>query len=234
MSTAIDAIMIKTSRISKKNPPHETISMNNTIEKLAEYFTKFPGIGTRQSKRLVYFLLSRDDQFVKTLAELILDVKRSVGQCSGCYRFFPKETRGQQELCKICTDPNVDTSILMVVEKDTDLENIKKMGVYHGLFFVLGGTIPILDKAPKERVRAAELVARINTISATNTSLEVILAISATTEGENTTLYIQKILEPFITKNRLKVSTLGRGLSTGTELEYSDDETLKNALKNRG
>jgi len=207
--------------------------MNNAIEKLAERFTKFPGIGVRQARRFVYFLLSRDDEFVTEFAELIMAVKKSVRQCSECYRFFSSSVAGVRQ-CSICADQNVDTSTLLVVGKDTDLENIVKTGVYRGLFFVLGGTIPVLDKAPKERIRAAGLLRRVQDLVQKNGSLEVILALGATTEGENTSLYVQKILEPFALKKRITVSTLGRGLSTGTELEYSDDNTLRNALKNRG
>lgn len=127
--------------------------------------------------------------------------------------------------------------MLLVVEKDADFENIRKSGNYQGLFFLLGGSLPILEKNPSQKVRARELFDRVQN-AAKNTEKtgelkEVILAMNATPEGENTTLYILKILEPLVQKYNFKLSTLGRGLSTGTELEYSDVETFKSALESR-
>lgn len=201
-------------------------------DKLLEYFTKFPGIGPRQAKRFVYFILRRDKRFVEELASLILNAKESTIQCSSCYRLFSSQTNTQSTLCNMCQDLNTDKEILMVVEKDVDLENIIKTGVFNGYFFVLGGAVPILNKNPSERIRAKELFTRVQN-GAKNGLKEVILALSVNPEGENTILYLQKILEPLAEKYSLKISTLGRGLSTGTELEYSDSDTLQNALKNR-
>ena len=206
--------------------------MNNDIEKLTEYFSKFPGIGSRQAKRFAYFLLARDKNFIKELSSLILRVKDNTAQCASCCRFYSFGTGIQNTLCDICQNPNIDKSILMVVEKDVDLENIIKTGTYAGSFFVLGGSVPILDKNPSEKVRAKELFNKVQD-AAKNELKEVILALSVNPEGENTVLYLSKILEPLAEKFSLKISTLGRGLSTGTELEYSDSDTLKNALKNR-
>lgn len=142
------------------------------------------------------------------------------------------------ELCDICRDEHADPSTLLVVEKDADFENIRKSGSYSGLYFILGGVIPILEKNPTQKVRAKELFHRVQNIAQArekeSARTEIILAMNATAEGENTALYISKILEPIAQKYSLKISSLGRGLSTGTELEYSDAETFKQALKNRG
>ncbi len=201
-------------------------------DKLLEYFTKFPGIGRRQAKRFVYFILRKDNQFVEELASLILNAKGSTSQCSSCQRLFSSQANTQSGICNKCNDLNIDKEILMVVEKDVDLENVIKTGVYGGFFFVLGGTVPILEKNPLNKIRAKELFNRVQS-GAKNELKEVVLALSVNPEGENTILYLQKILEPLAEKYSLKISTLGRGLSTGTELEYSDSDTLENALKNR-
>jgi recombination protein RecR len=120
----------------------------------------------------------------------------------------------------------------MLVEKDVDLDNIEKTGSYKGLYFVIGGRIQILDKAPSSSIREKELKSIIDKRGREGLK-EIILAFSINPEGENTTQYIKKTIEPLTTKYNLKVSTLGRGLSTGSELEYSDSETIKNALKTR-
>jgi recombination protein RecR len=98
---------------------------------------------------------------------------------------------------------------------------------------VLGGTVPILEKEPERKVRSRELLKTVEKRAKEEGLKEVILAISFNSEGENTAQYIKDILSPLCEKYSLKITLLGRGLSTGTELEYSDSETIKNALKNR-
>ncbi|MEK9185117.1 MAG: toprim domain-containing protein, partial [Patescibacteria group bacterium] len=118
-----------------------------------------------------------------------------------------------------------------IVSRDVDLEIIEKSHSFNGKYFVLGGTVPILDKNPETRIRSRELLKRIEVLD--GTLKEIILALNANSEGENTTDYLKSILSPVVTKHSIKISILGRGLSTGTELEYSDSDTIKNALKNR-
>lgn len=203
------------------------------LETLTEYFSKFPGIGPRAARRFVYFLLSKDAPFTEGLLEAIRDLKKSVAQCPSCFRYFRKNGSGL-ELCDICRDEHTDQSTLLVVEKDADFENTRKSGSYPGLYFILGGAIPILEKNPTQKIRGRELFDRVQTAAKAGTLKEVILAMNATAEGENTALYVSKTLEPLAQKFNLKISSLGRGLATGTELEYSDAETFKSALKNRG
>jgi recombination protein RecR len=207
------------------------------LNKLIELFLKFPGIGPRQAKRFAYFLAGEDEQFRKNLASLILEMKKEIKQCDSCYRFFSKpgfdeKKPGFSNQCNICSSLNRDKNLLMVVEKDVDLENIERAGVYNGRYFVLGGTIPLTlksnfngQKSDFHNLRFEELFNKVKKES----PKEVILALSATVEGENTSRYIEKILEPL----KIKTTILGRGLSTGTELEYSDSETIKNALESR-
>jgi len=191
---------------------------------------KFPGIGTRQAKRFVYFLLAQDTRFVETFAHELSELKKNIGQCASCFRYY--ERRGTQTQCDACTS-DADSSILLVVEKDTDMDTVRRSGSYAGRYFVLGGTIPVLENDPASKIRIRELVARIG--QGTSEGLtEVVLALSANTEGDMTREYVAKTLAPLAEKNHIAITALGRGLSTGTELEYSDSDTLKNALKNRG
>ena len=201
------------------------------IDKLTEVFKEFPGIGERQAKRFVYFLMSRTPSYSENLSGLILDLKKEIAQCKECFRFFIKKEKAQT-LCDICGSPNSDSSTLMVVEKDSDLESIKKSRVYHGKYFILGGLVPIVEKTTKNRVRIEELKEKIKK-EEKNGLKEIILAFSLSPQGDHTDQYIREQTKDVTEKFNIKISSLGRGLSTGTELEYSDNDTLKNALKNR-
>jgi len=203
-------------------------------EKLTELFIKFPGIGRRQAKRFVYFLLSRNKNFSEVLRGAIGELHDEIVRCGRCMRYFRKMNADSTDknICNICSDAGRDKSLLMVVEKDIDFENIRKSGKYDGLYFIIGGSLPILEKNPTEKIRIKELVELVKKESSEGLK-EIILAFSANPEGENTSQYIKKTLEPLQEKKGIKISSLGRGLSTGTELEYSDEDTLKHALKNR-
>ncbi|MEI6580891.1 MAG: toprim domain-containing protein [bacterium] len=202
----------------------------DTIEKLTEVFKEFPGIGERQAKRFVYFLMSRNPAYTENLNLLIKDLKKEIFQCKDCFRFFINKNKN--EVCEICSNPNTDSSILMVVEKDSDLESVRKSRVYHGKYFVLGGLVPIVEKNTKNMVRVNELVNQIK-IQAKSGLKEIILAFSLNPQGDHTDLYIRNQIKNIAETYDIKISSLGRGLSTGTELEYSDNDTIKNALKNR-
>ena len=208
----------------------------DTIEKLTEIFKEFPGIGERQAKRFVYFLMSKSGGYSENLSILISELKKEISQCDECYRFFINKNLTSKKtdslICDICINPNLDESMLMVVEKDSDLESVKKSRVYHGKYFILGGLVPIVEKTTKNRVRVNELIEKIKKDSK-NGLKEIILAFSLSPQGDHTDLYIKNEIKNLTDSLNIKVSSLGRGLSTGTELEYSDNDTIKNALKNR-
>lgn len=202
--------------------------MDNT-EKLIELFKEFPGIGPRQAKRFVYFLLSKNQGYVNDISKIIKEIQSSVQICDKCFRF---STVDRSKTCKICRDDSRDKSTLMLVSHDIDFENIEKTRIYNGHYFILGGTIPILGKNPERRIRQTDLLDQIqNRIK--DGLKEIIIALNYNPEGENTLSYLKELLLKGLFDSKVKISTLGRGLSTGTELEYSDSETIKNALKNR-
>ena len=194
------------------------------IRRLEEIFARFPGIGPRQAKRFVYYIQSRSESAVRELADIMIEVRRSTVECARCHRFF--DGHGSAEICAICASKDRDATQLMIVARDSDLETVEKSGAYKGLYFVLGGTVPILDKEPEKRIRLGALAEQIEK----NGSREIILSLNATPDGENTALIVKKALRPF---KDLKVTILGRGLSTGAELEYVDADTIKSALENR-
>lgn len=200
--------------------------MNDSFEKLKEVFGHFPGIGPRQAERFAYFLLGRDNGYIEELKGLLSTLKKDVVQCSECMRYFTK--KNNISICSICSDVNRDLEILMLVAKDNDLITIEKSGAFGGKYFVLGGLIPILEKVIEKRVRINQLK---NFITKNSHIKEVILALSATHEGENTGDIVEKIIKEI--NPNVRVSRLGRGLSTGLEIEYSDSDTIKEALNNK-
>lgn len=200
------------------------------IEKLAELFKEFPGIGERQAKRFVYFLLHKNPLYVKELGEKILELKNAIHQCPSCFLFF--RSTGNK-YCEICDNPKTDRKLLLIVEKDADYENIKKSKNYNGMYFILGGLVPIVTKDTPNYVRIKELIKSVEDKSKNNNLKEIIIALSINPQGEHTDTYIREMLSQLQKKYGFSIVSLGRGLSTGTELEYSDSETIKNALKNR-
>ncbi len=204
----------------------------DSISTLAQYFSKFPGIGPRQAKRFVYFLLAQDPAYISNLSKTLAELRNNILQCSSCFRYFQKDM-SDENTCSICKDTSRNKATLLVVEKDVDFENIHKMHAWDGLYFVLGGSLPILEKDPSKKIRSKELFYMVQDRAKESGLIEVVLAMSMNVEGENTLAYLSKILTPLAEKYSLTISTLGRGLSTGTELEYSDSDTFKNALENR-
>jgi len=203
----------------------------DNVQKLTELFKEFPGIGPRQAKRFVYFLLTRNTGFSSDLSKLIAEVRREINVCDSCFRFFPQNV-AHSKSCTVCRDASREANTLMLVSHDVDFENIEKTHSYSGYYFILGGSIPILEKNPEKRIRQNELFEIIKKRKILGLS-EIIVALNYNPEGEHTLSYLQSLLRPLAESLGIKISTLGRGLSTGTELEYSDTDTIKNALKNR-
>lgn len=203
----------------------------DTIDKLTEIFKEFPGIGERQAKRFVYFLMQRNNAYATNIALLIQDLKKETAQCRECFRFFFKSGRLKESICDICQSPDRDSSLLLVLEKDSDLESLHRSRAYNGKYFLLGGLVPIVEKNTKSKVRVEELKNKIK--NSKGELKEVILAFSLNPHGDHTDQYIRGELKSVAEPLGIDISSLGRGLSTGTELEYSDNDTLYNALKNR-
>ncbi len=197
--------------------------MSDRVEDLSGAFSRFPGIGPRQARRFVYHLLSAPQAERNRLAELISNIAAEVQQCTSCFRFFD----GSGTICNYCSDSSRDSSILMVLEKDQDLLAVERANAYRGRYFVLGG---VLTLSGKGHIREQELVAAVDRWLSQGLT-EIVLALSATSEGEHTADRVRDVLTPL--RDHVKLSTLGRGLATGSELEYADAPTLSGALQNR-
>jgi recombination protein RecR len=201
--------------------------MSSIFEELEKKFSRFPGIGERQAKRFVYFLLSAGESYRKNLGLDIENLGKNIRTCKSCFRFFEST---KDDICEICSNEKIDKTTLLVVASDSDMKVIKTSGSYNGKYFILGGLINIPDDGTRKFVRINELRERIKTY-ANDGLLEVILAFPAHAHGEYTDLVIRKEINNLALP--IKISTLGRGLSSGLEIEYSDPETIKNALSGR-
>jgi recombination protein RecR len=215
---------------------------SKTIQKLIDFFSKFPTVGPRTAARFVFYLIGLPKEKVEELIRLIIVLKKNIKICSFCFNPFEPSTSGQEnELCEICKNPVRDKTLLCVVEKESDLISIEKTKKYNGLYFILGGTVSTLKKEEIKKLRVEELIKRIKNpekFGIKNGKFkEIILATNQTTEGEATALYLERILKPLKTGGEpaepIKISRLARGLPVGAELEYADEETLKSALEGR-
>lgn len=199
----------------------------DSLERLAELFERFPGIGPRQARRFVYFLLNTDAGFRRELAATIDDVGGAAKHCPECARFHD----GHELLCSICANTHRDDSLLTIIATDADLRAIEQSGSYRGRYFVLGGTVSL--SASKQTVLREKAMIDATAMRIERGLREIILAFPANPEGDVTTEHVRTVLMPLSEEKEVKVTMLGRGLSTGSELEYADSATISNALANR-
>lgn len=200
--------------------------MVDPIERLARLFEKFPGIGQRQAGRFVQYLLRSSPALRREMIESLQQLGGSVHQCPACMRYHA----GADQRCALCTNPERDDSHLAIVASDSDLLALERSGTYRGRYFVLGGTISLAsEKLAGLRVR--ELMAAVPERIERGLS-EIILAFPANPEGDATAVRIKEELIALPYKE-VRITALGRGLSTGSELEYADPETIKSALESR-
>jgi len=193
-----------------------------SVQNLIDKFAKFPTVGPRTAARMVFYLMRLDNARVKELIQAIADLKNKIKTCPICFNAYEAE----KQFCAICADAKRDKSLLCVVANETDLATIEKTKNYNGLYFILGGTVSALRKDSLAGLRVSELQ---NRVLSSKSITEIILAINPTSEGQDTILYLEKLLKPL----NKKVTRLGLGLPIGGELEYADDETLSSALSGR-
>jgi recombination protein RecR len=193
------------------------------IERLTSLFEKFPGIGPRQAQRFVQFLLRSSPSVRREMTDAIQSLAGSVHQCKECMRFFS----GEGAVCGICGNPARDRSFLAVVANDADLAALERSGTYRGMYFVLGGTVSLAS----ENMNGLRLKQLLVAIPKRETLKEVILAFPANPEGDATAARMRDEITSHAPT--IKITALGRGLSTGSELEYADPETIKSAFESR-
>ncbi len=195
--------------------------MNPKFKHIVKLFQKLPGVGPRQAARFVISLMDKPEAELQEFGNAVANLHKEISFCTVCFNI------SENHLCSVCLDKKRDQTKLLVVEKVTDLDSIERTGLYKGLYHVLGGAINPLDGLTPETIRLKELEARINKIGG---NLELIIATNPNTAGETTSHYIRDI---FKNKKGVYLTRLARGLSSGSNLEYTDEITLKNALDYR-
>lgn len=197
------------------------------IERLSHLFEKFPGIGPRQAQRFVQYLLRSSPAIRREMIESLQELGGSVIQCKQCMRYFGSSRGAKTDTCGICSNTDRDDTQLSVVASDADLLAIERSGTFRGRYFVLGGTISLASEQ-MTGLRVKELIRTIKDRFELN---EIILAFPANPEGDATAVRLkEEIMDEY---PLVSVTSLGRGLSTGSELEYADPETIKSALASR-
>ncbi len=198
---------------------HELVPATDVIGKLVQEFSKLPGIGPKSAQRITFYLLRSDEQQAKALAEALLTLKQKINLCSVCCNVT------EEDPCPLCRNAQRDTTQLCIVEQPQDIIALEHTGVYKGLYHVLHGAISPTEGVGAGDIRIRELLARLQD----GKVKEVILGTNTNMEGEQTAMYLSRVITPL----NIKVTRLARGLPFGTELEYADDVTLTRALEGR-
>jgi len=189
------------------------------VADLIEALSRLPGIGPKTASRLTFFLLRDPDGLTLVLAEALEALRTGTVLCEQCFSV------AEQSPCPICADPGRDPGMICVVEEPLDVLAIERTGGFHGVYHVLHGALSPIDGVYPEKLRIAELLARVKA----NPPREIILATNPSLEGENTAAYIQQALP----SSDVLITRLARGLPVGGDLEYTDEVTLARALEGR-
>lgn len=191
------------------------------LDDLIEALGLLPGVGPRTAERYAYYLLRANPDKAKHLAKQLENVHAQIDYCPKTFALIEKG----QELSLLYTDPERDKTTVAVVAEPIDIVSLEKMGSYKGTYHVLGGLVSPIDGIGPEQLHINELVQRIDD----DKVKEVILATSASVEGESTALFIQKQ----IGDRKVTISRLARGLPVGLDIEYADQITLSRAMESR-
>ncbi len=189
------------------------------INKLIQELNKLPGIGPKSAQRIAYYLLRSPEEQSRILAEAILSVKQQITLCTSCFNVTDSDP------CRICGSLERDRSKVCIVEQPQDILALEHTRIYKGLYHVLHGAISPTEGVGTDDIRIKELLERVKNSEVT----EVILATNTNLEGEQTALYLNRLISPL----GIKTTRLARGLPFGTELEYADDVTLTRAIEGR-
>ena len=191
----------------------------NSVKNLIDNFKNLPGIGTKTAERLAFSMLDFEKKNLTSFSDAILEIRDKIQTCSICGNI------SDSELCSVCSNNERDFSTIFVVERVKDIVLFEKLGVYKGVYHVLGGLISPIDGVGPNDIDIIGLVNRINNDNVS----EVILALKPSIEGETTMQYISKILS----EKDIKISKIATGVPMGTDMEYIDSLTLEMAIDER-
>lgn len=194
---------------------------SEALERAIEELARLPGTGRKSAQRIAIHLLKQNDERVLTLADALVQLKKSVKRCSVC------GTITDSDPCPICSNPKRQNGTICVVEEFQDVYIIEKTNEFRGRYHVLGGIISPLENIGPDDIRIQELLQRIGDSDEGIT--EVILALNPDAEGEATSYYINKLLLGY----DVNVTRIAYGIPMGTELEFIDEATLSRAFASR-
>jgi recombination protein RecR len=189
------------------------------LENAVGELSRLPGIGRKTALRLALHLLKRTLGEVENLGNALITLRQEINYCDVCHNI------SDEDICPVCSDPSRDASLVCVVENIKEVMAIENTGQFHGLYHVLGGIISPVDGIGPGDLQIESLVRRVSTSDVK----EVILALSATMEGDMTNFYIYRKLQGA----EVKISIIARGVSVGDEIEYADEITLGRSIVNR-
>ena len=192
-------------------------SIPDTIEKLIEEFSRFPGIGRKTAQRMTFNVLKSSTEEASALSKAIIDMKSKIKFCNICHGIT------EENPCLICKDVKRDPSLICVIEDPADIYTLEKNRIFNGLYHVLGGLLSPLDGIGPEDININTLINRLKP------GYEVIIATNSSIEGETTSLYIAKLLN----EKSINITRLATGIPMGTNLEYIDDATIQRAIEGR-
>jgi recombination protein RecR len=196
--------------------------LSPTVQKLVDELAKLPGVGPKTAQRLTFHLLKLSPEDALPLAHALIEVKETVHFCTLCFNLT------EEELCDVCLDTRRDTSTICVVEEPSDIISVERTHEYRGLYHVLGGALSPLDGIGPQKLRLAELFARVRS----QDIKEIIVATNPNMAGEATALFIAEELRPEMSGG-LRITKPAAGLPMGGDLEYADEVTLGRALIGR-
>jgi recombination protein RecR len=189
------------------------------LEDAVYEFSKLPGVGQKTALRLVLHLLNKEQEEVTHFGNTLIKLKQQIKHCSTCHNI------SDNAICSICAAPKRDATLICVVEDTRDVMAIENTNQFFGVYHVLGGLISPMDGVGPSDLFIDSLVQR----AATTPVKEIILALSATMEGDTTLFYLHKRLKDF----QIPISTIARGIAFGGELEYADEVTLGRSIITR-
>ena len=192
---------------------------NKLLEESIQQFMSLPGIGRKTAQRFVLHLLRKSLEDVTNFTSTIQGMKENIKFCHVCNNI------SENDICEICANHNRDHSTICVVENINDVMAIEATAQYNGVYHVLGGVISPMDGISPTDLHIADLVDR----ALSGEIKEIILALPTTMEGETTNYYINKKLQ----QTNVKVTVIAKGIAVGEELQYTDEITLSQAIKNR-
>jgi recombination protein RecR len=192
---------------------------SHLIEQAVNELARFPGIGKKSALRMVLYLLKQNPEDVDRMSDALTRLRHDIKFCALCNNV------ADEDICRICSGVNRNKQLLCVVEDLRDVMAIENTGQYNGLYYVLGGLISPMDGVGPENLNIDKLVNRVTTEGVD----EILVALSATMEGDTTTFYLSKRLR----ESGVKITTISRGIAVGGELEYADEITLGRSIMNR-